>query len=267
MPRLLSIVLLTLAVVASMSNAAVKVERIEYKHGDVVLEGVLAYDDDLTGRRPGVLVCHEWWGNNAYSESRARQLAGLGYVAFALDLYGKGKVTTKGDQAAAWAGALSADNRMMRERAALGLKQLAEHPRVDKTKLAVVGYCMGGTVAMELARSGLEHTQNLKAVVPFHASTVSAADGREADNANIKGAVLVCHGAADEFVPKGEIARFEKQMAEAKVDYQVLSLGGAVHAFTNPAADGSFSPMVRYDAKADARSWTAMKALFEETLK
>lgn len=267
MPRFLSIVLLTLASITAMSNAAVKVERVEYRHGDAVLEGVLAYDDALTGKRPGVLVCHEWWGNNAYSESRAKQLAGLGYVAFALDMYGKGKVTAKGDQAAAMAGALYADNAKLRERAALGLRQLAEHPRVDGKRLAVIGYCMGGTIAMELARSGLEHTENLRAVVPFHASTVSAKDGSEADNTNIKGAVLVCHGAADEFVPKGEIAKFEKQMAEAKVDYQVLSLGGAVHAFTNPAADGSFSPMVRYDAKADARSWTAMKTLFEETLK
>lgn len=261
--RTLAIALLTM-VTATTTRAAVKTERIEYKHGDVVLEGVLAYDDAATGKRPGVLVCHEWWGNNEYSESRARRLAELGYVAFALDLYGKGKKTTAGDEAAAMAQGLMSDPARMRERAALGLKQLAENARVDSTRLAVIGYCMGGTVAMELARSGLPNTQNLRAVVPFHASAVAAKDGAEGDNKNIKGSVLVCHGAADEFVKPGELAKFEKQMSGATVDYQVLSLGGAVHAFTNPKADGSFSPMVKYDAKADRRSWEAMKSLFVE---
>jgi dienelactone hydrolase len=256
--------LLIMTTTTTAARAAIKTERIEYKHGDVVLEGVLAYDDAVSGKRPGVLVCHEWWGNNEYAESRAKQIAGLGYVAFALDMYGKGKKTTKGDEAAALAQALMSNPASMRERAALGLKQLAEDSRVDAERLAVIGYCMGGTIAMELARSGLPHTQSLKAIVPFHASTVSAKDGAEDDNKNIKGSVLVCHGAADEFVPKGELAKFEKQMTDAKVDYQILSLGGAVHAFTNPAADGSFSPMVKYDAKADQRSWAAMKALFTE---
>lgn len=263
-PLLTLIVSLLVMTTASTSRAAIKIERVEYTHGDVVLEGVLAYDDAVTGKRPGVLVCHEWWGNNDYSEARAKQVAELGYVAFALDMYGKGKKTKKGDEASAFAQALMSNPATMRERAALGLKQLAENSRVDSTKLAVIGYCMGGTIAMELARSGLAHTENLKAIVPFHASTVSAKEGSEAEVKNIKGSVLVCHGAADNFVKPGELATFEKQMTDAKADYQILSLGGAVHAFTNPSADGSFSPMVKYDAKADQRSWAAMKALFAE---
>lgn len=249
---------------ASSAGAAVKTERIEYKVGDAVLEGVLAYDDAIKDKKPGVLVCPEWWGCNDYAEKRAKDLAGLGYVAFAIDVYGKGKTTTDPKQAAAWAAEVTSNSSVVRDRAAAGLKILAEQPRVDSTRMAAIGYCMGGTVAMELARSGLPHTQNLKAVVPFHASTVSAKN--PADNANIKGSVLVCTGAADEFVPPGEIDKFQKQMADAKVDFQVLSLGGAVHAFTNPAANGSFSPMVKYNAKADARCWDAMKSLFAETI-
>lgn len=262
MSRFLSI--LTVLLMTMTTKAEIKTERIEYKDGQTVLEGVLAYDDSVKPdqKRPGVLVCHEWWGNNEYSESRAKQLAELGYVAFALDMYGKGKKTTKGDEAGAFAQALMSDPKAMRERAALGLKMLAENARVDRTRLAAIGYCMGGTVAMELARSGLPNTQNLKAVVPFHASTVSAKN--PADNTNIKGSVLVCTGASDNFVPEGEIEKFERQMTDATVDFQVLSLGGAVHAFTNPGADGSFSPMVKYNAKADARSWDAMKRLFAD---
>jgi dienelactone hydrolase len=265
MIRTLTLVVVALAMTLISPRAAwaaVKTERVEYKHGDTVLEGILAYDDAAKDKRPGVLVCHEWWGVNDYTESRARQLAELGYVAFALDMYGKGKSTTKGDEAKAWSQEISSDNAKLRERAGLGLKILAEDKRVNTSKLAVIGYCMGGTVAMELARSGQPHTEHLRAVVPFHASTVSVKNAD--DNKNIKASVLVCSGAADEFVPAGELEKFQKQMAEAKVDFQVVQYGGAVHAFTNPAADGSFSPMVKYDAKADKRSWEAMKDLFVE---
>lgn len=261
----LMIILGTL-LMAATAMGEVKVERIEYRDGETVLRGILAYDDAAAGARaPGVLVCHEWWGCNEYSESRAKQLAGLGYVAFALDMYGNGKVTTEGKVASEWAGALYADNAALRRRAAAGLKVLAENPRVDRERLAVIGYCMGGTIALELARSGLGHTENLRAVVSFHASTLAAAVA--ADNTKIKGSVLVCHGGADDFVKPEQITKFNEQMQAAGVDAQFVSYVGAVHAFTNPKADGSFSPMVKYDERADRRSWAAMKSLFDETLK
>jgi dienelactone hydrolase len=250
------------ATLSSAALAEIKVQHIEYSDGDIKLEGVLAYDDAATGKRPGVLVCHEWWGNNEYSESRARQLAELGYVAFALDMYGKGKSTTDAKQAGEWAGKLNSDPKAMRERAALGLAKLAEDSHTDASKLAVIGYCMGGTVALELARSGAKYTENLKAIVPFHASTIAAKN--PADNHNIKGAVLVCHGQDDTFVKPEQITDFHKQLKEAGIDYEFISFAGAVHAFTNPGADKSNLPGVAYNEKADKRSWSAMKDLFNE---
>lgn len=265
MLRLLMLVMV-LAAAASSAVAEVRTERVEYTVGGEVFEGVLAYDDAAgdQARRPGVLVCHEWWGNNEYSASRARQLAELGYVAFALDLYGKGKATTDPKQAGAWAGQLRSDPKLVRERAAAGLKVLAENERVDRTRLAVIGYCMGGTVALELARSGLEHTGNLRAVVAFHASNLAAKNAD--DNRNIKGSVLVCHGAADPMVEQSQLDGFREQMEAAGVDWQLIAYGGAVHAFTNPAADKAGLKGVAYQEAADRRSWAAMRDLFREKL-
>jgi len=256
--------LLVLTLSTMHAHAEIKTERIEYKHADTTMRGLLAYDTAIEGKRPGVLVCHEWWGNNDYSESRARQLAGLGYVAFALDVYGDGKTTTKPDEAGAMLGKLMADNKVLRERAAAGLKVLADHPRVDSGRLAAIGYCMGGTVALELGRSGLPHTADLKAIVCFHTSTIAAKEAP--DNNNIQASLLVCHGAADTFVPPAQIEQFHRQMAESKIDYQFVTYSAAVHAFTNPAADAYKVPGVKHDANADRRSWETMKALFAEVL-
>lgn len=261
-PLLLS--LIAILTMSTLTHAKIVTQRIEYKHGDTVLEGVLAYDDAAKEKRPGVLVCHEWWGMNAYAEKRATMLAELGYVAFALDMFGKGKTTEDAKQAGAWAGEVFKDNANLRERAALGLKQLAESDKVDPTRLAAIGYCMGGTVALELARSDKPHTADLKAVVAFHASTVSAA--KADDNANIKGTVLICHGAADNFVKPEELPAFEKQMADAKVDYMLVSYAGAKHAFTNPNADKHTDLGVAYQKTADERSWGHMQSLFQSTL-
>jgi dienelactone hydrolase len=272
---MMRVVAVMLAVVPATLHAKIVTEKIEYRDGDAVLEGFLAYDDSVKpeDRRPGVLVCHEWWGgggSNAYAQSRAEQLAGLGYVAFALDMYGKGRNTDDPKQAGAWAGEVFADAEAMRRRAALGLKVLAEHERVDRERLAVIGYCMGGTVALELARSGLEHTQSLRVVVAFHASTLAAKGSAEEimkANANIKGSVLVCHGAVDQFVKPGELQAFGDQMEAAKVDYQVVHYGGAVHSFTNPGADAHKMASVGYDEKADRRSWGHMRMLMDEKFK
>jgi dienelactone hydrolase len=150
----------------------------------------------------------------------------------------------------------------MRARAAAGLKVLAEHAKVDGTRLAAIGYCMGGTVALELARSGLPHTENLKAIVPFHASTIAAKNAD--DNKNIKGSILICHGQDDTFVKPEHIENFHKQMKDAGVDYEFASYSGAVHAFTNPDADAFGVPGVKYNEKADKRSWATMRNLLSE---
>lgn len=243
--------------VATSAAGAIRTERIEYRHGDAVLEGYLAYDDAATAKRPGVLVVHEWWGLNDYAKRRVEQLARLGYVAFALDMYGRGKVTTDPKVAGQWAGSFRNDRGLMRARAAAGLEVLRGRPQVDQERLAAIGYCFGGTVALELARSGA----NLKGAVSFHGglATPNPADAR-----NIKGKVLVLHGADDTFESPAEIAAFQDEMRQAKVDWQMVYYGGAVHSFTNPDADKAGIKGVAYNAAADRRSWQAMRDFFAE---
>ncbi len=237
--------------------SAIKTEKIEYKDGDLVLEGYLAYDDALTGKRPGILVCHEWWGNNDYSRGRAEQLASLGFVAFALDMYGKGVTTEDPKKAGELAGALYGDAATLRRRAAAGLKVLTDNPRVDAHKVAAIGYCMGGAVALELARSGAD----LAAVVAFHGSLKTR---EPAQPGAIKAKVLACNGADDAFVSAEERAAFEKELKDAGVDFVIVNYAGAVHAFTNPGADAHHIPGIAYNEKADKRSWQHMLDLFAE---
>lgn len=256
-------VLLAIFFLGDHTLAAVQTKSVEYRDGDMVLEGFLAWDDAIASDqtpRPGVVVCPEWWGMNDYSRSRAKQLAELGYVAFAIDMYGKGKVTSDPKQAAQWSGEIMKDSQARRNRAAAGLKVLTDQKIVDASRLAAIGYCMGGTVAMELARTGAP----LQAIVAFHASTYSAQNPD--DNKKIKGSVVICQGADDSFVPEGEQAKFEKQMKEAGVDFVFVDFSGAVHAFTNPKADDYHVPGVKYNKNADVRSWAIMKDVFEEKL-
>ncbi len=255
-----SLVALCAAVLPAVAEVQTKV--IEYKHGEVVLEGLLAWDDARASEKtpqPGVLVCPEWWGNNDYSRGRARQLAELGYVALAIDVYGKGKLTTDPGQASEWAGELYGAPELARGRARAGYALLASQPQVDKSRMAAIGYCMGGTIALELARLGME----LKSVVAFHAGKLTAM-GDAANNAKIKAVVTICHGQDDAFVTPEELANFHAQMKAAKLDYQFISYSGAVHAFTNPSADKFGVPGVSYNAAADRRSWEHMKSAFAE---
>ncbi|MGA2152580.1 MAG: dienelactone hydrolase family protein, partial [Geobacteraceae bacterium] len=156
--------LIMAVLIATGAQAEVRTEQIEYKHGDTLLEGFLAYDDTVTGKRPGVLVVHEWWGLNDYAKRRAEQLAQLGYVAFCLDMYGKGKVTADPKVAGEWASVFRNDRPMGRAQAAAGPEVLKSRPQVDPARIAAIGYCFGGTVVLEMARSGAD----LKGVVSFH---------------------------------------------------------------------------------------------------
>jgi dienelactone hydrolase len=257
-----SSVLLVVAALASLARAEVKTKVIEYKHGDVVLEGFLAWDDALATpakKQPGVVVCPEWWGNNDYSRGRAKKLAELGYVAFAIDMYGKGKLTEDPKQATAWSGEMYGAPKTMRERAAAGLATLVAQPQVDASRVAAIGYCFGGTVALELARSGAD----LRSVVTFHAGKLAALDD-PASNSKIKATLTVCHGDADGFVSAEEIAKFRDEMKVAKVDYEFIAYAGAVHSFTNPDCGKYGIPGIAYQAKADARSWEHMQSAFRE---
>jgi len=244
----------------SPARAEVKSEVVEYRHGDVVLEGYLAYDAALKGKRPGVLVVHEWYGPNPYVRKRAEQLARLGYVAFALDMYGKGVLAKDAKEAAALAGIYKGDRTLMRTRAAAGLDVLRSRPETDPGRLAAIGYCFGGTTVLELARSGAD----LASVVSFHGGldTPTPEDAR-----NIKGKVLALHGGDDPFVPVKQVQAFQEEMRKGGVDWQFVSYGGAVHSFTNPGSGNDNLKGAAYNERADRRSWEAMKAFFAETLK
>ncbi len=250
-------VLLLTAVFMTAAVAKIKTETVDYTHNGVALQGYLAYDDSKTGKLPGVLVCHEWWGLNDYPKHRAEQLAELGYVAFCLDMYGKGVVAKTMDEAKAQVGKLYGDRQLVRALALAGLNQLKKQPNVDPNKIAVIGYCFGGMVALELARSGAD----VAGVVTFHGSLNTP---NPADAKNIKAKILVLTGADDPNIKPEEVAAFEKEMTDAKVDWQLVSYSGTVHAFTNPAAGNDPSKGMAYNEKSDKRSWQAMKDFFAE---
>ncbi len=249
--------LLMAALMTMGAHAAIRTEKVTYRQGDTELAGFLAYDDAVTGKRPGVLVAPEWWGLNDYAKLRAEQLARLGYVAFAIDMYGKGKTTMDPKEAGQLASTFRSDRQLMRARAAAGLDMLKNRPQVDPARLAAIGYCFGGTVVLELARSGAD----LKGVASFHGglATPNPSDAR-----NIKGKVLVLHGADDTFESPAEIAAFQEEMRQASVDWQMVFYGGAVHSFTNPDADKAGIKGVAYNEAADRRSWQAMQDFFAE---
>ncbi len=251
--------LLALAV-ALPAPAAVKTEVVEYKDGDQLCEGVLAWDDAAHGKRPGVVVVHDWMGVSDETIRRTKMLAGLGYVALAADVYGKGTRPKDVKEAGALAGKYKGDLPLLRSRVRAAFDTLAKRPKVDASKVFAIGYCFGGTTALELARSGAP----LAGVVSFHGglSTKDPADAK-----NVKCPVLALHGAADPYVPPAEVAAFQKEMTDAKVDWQMVYYADAVHAFTNPGAGNDPSKGAAYDARADRRSWEAMKAFFAERLK
>ena len=248
------IIALTYSVAA---HAEVQTRRVEYKHGNTVLEGYLAYDDDIEGKRPGVMVVHEWTGLGPYVEQRAKQLAELGYVAFAVDMYGKGIRPKNDKEAAAQATIYRSDRKLMRDRAAAGLKVLQQNALTDKNRIAAIGYCFGGGTVLELARSGAD----VDGVVSFHGNldTPNPNDAR-----NIKGKVLVLHGAEDPLVPPEQVLVFAQEMSQAKVDWQMIAYGNAVHSFTNPNAGNDKSKGVAYNPLADKRSFADMRQFFAE---
>lgn len=242
---------------AAQAQGALKTQTMEYKQGDTVLKGYLAYDDAATEKRPGVLVVPEWWGLNDFPRGRAEELAKLGYVAFAADIYGNGKTTSDPREAGQLAGALKKDRALLRARVNAGLEALRRQPPVDPARLAAIGFCFGGTAVLELARSGAD----VAGVVCFHGNldTPNPDDARK-----IKAKVLALLGGDDPNVPMTEVAAFANEMRQANVDWQVTLYGGAVHSFTNPAAGLDPKRGAAYNEDADVRSGLALRAFLAE---
>ncbi|MBL8877647.1 MAG: dienelactone hydrolase family protein [Phycisphaerales bacterium] len=238
------------------SMAEIVTKAIDYKHGDTVLEGFLAYDDAAKGKRPGVLVVHEWWGISDFTRDKCMQLAREGYVAFALDMYGKGIRTTDREQAAKLSGQFKDDVNLLRARAKAGLDTLLTDERCDAKRVAAIGFCFGGTTVLNLALSGAD----LVGVVSYHGGIgpMKLADGQ-----SLKAKILVLHGADDPFIPADAITAFHESMRAAKADWQMMYYGNAVHSFTNPGAKGEI-PGAQYEARADKRSWEHTKVFFAE---
>jgi dienelactone hydrolase len=228
---------------------------IEYSFDGIRLVGELSVDDSHRGKRPAILVSHEGGGLTDHARNRARALAELGFVAFALDYFGDGK-PVPADQAAARFAELNGDRLRTRAIAQAGLDVLLASEHADSGQVAAIGYCFGGTLSLELARGGA----NLQAVVGFHSGL---ATDRPATAGSITAPVLVCIGADDPFIPADQRLAFEEEMRGAGVDWRLNLYGGAVHSFTNPEADGS-NPALKYDRRADERSWRAMLDLFSE---
>jgi len=247
---------LFLALAGALSvHAKIVTQTVEYKQGDTTLEGYLAYDDAISGKRPGVLVVHQWMGLTDYEKHRAEQLAQLGYVAFCADIYGKGIRPKDTSEAGALAGKYKGDRALLRARVNAGLDALEKNEQVDPKRVAAIGYCFGGTTVIELARSGA----NIAGIVSFHGGLDSPTP---ADGKNIKCKVLVCHGADDPYVKPADLAAFEDEMRQANVDWTLIKYGGAVHSFTQPMAGNDNSKGAAYNERADRRSWAAMKMFF-----
>lgn len=250
-------VALVLFVFSGCASAVMHQETVNYRDGEVELQGYVFWDDAFTGNRPGVLVFHEWWGLNDYAKLRAEMLAESGYVAFAADMYGDGRMTRHADDAKGWMQQITSNREVWQRRANLALEQLRRHPKVKVDSLAAIGYCFGGATVMQLAYSGAE----LDGVVSFHGSLPPATPDQAA---RIKAKILIAHGDADTFVPPDRISAFKKALSDAGVDWEMDIYGGARHSFTNPYADGYGMDGLAYKEDADRRSWLRMLAFFEE---
>ncbi len=245
------------------NGASIKTEEVNYTANGTTLKGFLSYDENQQGVRPGIIVVHEWWGNNDYSERRAEMLAKLGYIALAIDMYGDGKQADNPDDAGKYASQVMQNMDEAKARFDAGVNFLKEQSQTDTSRIAAIGYCFGGGVVLRMALAG----DDLNAVVSFHGSlpTDSVKDAED-----VKAKFLVCAGGADPFAPKEVVDKFKKVMDDAKVDYKFVSYPGALHAFTNPAADSlgkKFNIPIAYNKEADEKSWAAMKEFFKELFK
>lgn len=248
---------LFLASLASVT-AAVQEMVVTYQDGDTELQGFYAHDPEAKQTGKAVLIVHQWTGLSENEKMRARMLAGLGYRAFALDIYGKG-IRPQPPAAGQYAGKYKKDRELYRQRLKAGLKQLKRLAKVETGEVAAIGYCFGGTGVLEMARDGVP----LAGVVSFHGG-LGAAPGMQAKKDQINTEILVLHGADDPFVPPKEVAEFKEEMKAAEADFEFVAYPDAVHAFTQKGAGSDNSKGAAYNKEADQKSWQAMKVFFEE---
>lgn len=252
----------TLMCSAALAQAAVQTREIRYQDATgTALIGYYAYDDAVQGKRPGVVVVHEWWGLNDYAKRRARDLAALGYNALAIDMYGDGKHTEHPQDAQAFMAAAMKDPEAAAKRFDAGLELLKLQPNTNKHQLAAVGYCFGGKVVLDAARRG----EKLDGVVSFHGALATQTPAKPGV---IRAKILVEHGEADSMVPPEQVAAFKQEMRNAGADLKFVSIPGAKHGFTNPDADrlshGEHGgPDIGYDKAADQSAWQDMQAFFK----
>lgn len=249
---------LSLFLSAAVALAGIVRQEITYTADGVTLKGYLAYDDSVKEKRPGILVVHEWWGNNDYSRKRADMLAELGYVAFAVDMYGDGKVVETPADAGKLSGEAMKNMSGMKARFTAALDLLKKNTAVDPRRVAAIGYCFGGGIALNMATAGVD----LRGVVSFHGSLAAVAPGKPG---TVKAKILVCNGAADKFNPESVVNRFKSLMDSAKADYRVVNYEDALHSFTNPASTEvgkKYNIPLAYNEKADKKSWADMQDFF-----
>ncbi|HCI14509.1 MAG: dienelactone hydrolase [Gallionellales bacterium GWA2_60_142] len=248
---------------ASTAIAAVQGKEVTYTANGTTMKGWIAYDDAVKGKRPAVLVVHEWWGHNDYARKRANMLAELGYVALAVDMYGDGKLANHPDDAGKFAGEVAKNKPMAKARFEAAMKLLRKQRNVDGGKLAAIGYCFGGSVVLQMAREG----EALRGVASFHGGLTTDAP---AQAGKVKAQVRVFTGADDKMIPPAQVDAFKQEMEQAGVNYKVVSYPGAMHSFTNPDADGfakKFNMPLAYNAEADKDSWSQLQTFFAEVLK
>lgn len=250
------------AIADSTPAQKIKEENISYIGGDSTMNSFIAYDASSDKKRPGILIIPEWWGLNDYVKSRARQLAQLGYIALAIDIYGYGRTAETPDSAQKLATPFYKDPHIAKTRFDASLEKLKTYPQFDASNVAAIGYCFGGNQVLNIAKLG----ENLKGVVSFHGGLLGAPANKDL----LKAKILVCHGDADQFVKPEELAMFKKQMDSIGADYTVKIYPGATHAFTNPASTATgekFKMPIAYNATADAASWKDMQDFFNKIFK
>jgi len=260
MKTLLMLITLFGLACSAVAQAAVQGKEVSYKANGTTLKGYIAYDDAVKGKRPGVLVVHEWWGQNEYARKRARMLAGMGYTALAVDMYGNGKLADHPDDANKFSSEVSKNMPVAKKRFEAGMKLLRKQKTVDAGKIAAIGYCFGGGVVLNMARMG----ENLKGVASFHGALGSDI---KAKPGHIKARIVSFTGDDDPMIGADKVAAFKKEMDAAKANYRVVTYPGTKHSFTNPDADElgkKFKLPLAYNAAADKDSWQQATVFLRE---
>jgi dienelactone hydrolase len=248
-------------VAVTQAHAKVVGEEVSYQAGDTTLKGYLAYDNSIKGKRPGILVVHEWWGLNDYARKRARMLAELGYVAFALDMYGNGKQATHPEDAQKFSSEIANNMPLAKQRFEAALEVLKSKPETDTRSIAAIGYCFGGSVVLQMAREG----EPLVAVASFHGGLGTA---HPAQPGAVKAKIMVAHGGEDPFSKPEDLTNFIAEMNKAGAYYRIHIYSGAKHSFTNPDADKfgtKFNLPLQYNAAADRDSWQELQDFLQAT--